>query len=68
MTKIRCKICNDIIESKYNGHWMQCKCGKCYIDETEYYCRIGGDKENWEIAKEDEVVYIEGVDKEIAGL
>lgn len=24
------------------GKFIQCKCKSCYIDETEHYCRIGG--------------------------
>ena len=53
MTKIKCKHCGDIIESKYSGQFVQCSCGKIYIDETEYYCRVGGNEEDWEIVKED---------------
>lgn len=43
MTKIKCLKCGDIIESNGRGKWVQCSCKKCYIDETEYYCRVGGD-------------------------
>lgn len=53
MTKIKCKHCNDIIESKYSGQFVQCSCGKIYIDETKYYCRVGGNEEDWEIVKEE---------------
>ena len=44
-TKIKCLICNDIIEGDRLGHLISCNCGKCYIDETPFYCRIGGDPE-----------------------
>lgn len=53
MTKIKCKHCGDIIESDGKGKFVQCSCGKIYIDETEYYCRVGGNKDDWEIVKED---------------
>ncbi len=53
MTKIKCKYCGDIIESKYSGQWVQCSCGKIYIDETEYYCLIGGNLGDFELVKED---------------
>ena len=42
-TKIKCKLCNTIIEGDRKGNFITCKCGKTYIDETPYYCRIGGD-------------------------
>lgn len=49
--KIRCKKCNSIIEGDKKGTCISCKCGDTYIDETEYYFRIGGDPdkiEYWE--------------------
>lgn len=53
MTKVRCKHCGDVIESNGRGKWVQCSCKKVYVDETEYYCRIGGNEDDWEIVKED---------------
>lgn len=50
--KIKCKLCGDIIEGDKKGHLISCSCGKCHIDETPYYVRIGGDKENIEEVKE----------------
>lgn len=44
-TKIRCLKCNDIIEGDKLGHLISCSCGACYIDETPFYYRIGGDPE-----------------------
>lgn len=52
MTKVRCKNCGDIIESDGRGKWVQCSCKKVYVDETEYYCRIGGNFEDWEIVED----------------
>jgi len=46
--KIICKNCGEIIEGDKKGTYIECKCGKCAIDETEYYCRIIGNKEDWE--------------------
>ena len=40
--KVRCKFCNDVIMGDKKGKFIQCKCKSCYIDETEHYCRIGG--------------------------
>ena len=39
--KIKCLICGDVLKGDKKGTFMQCKCGNIYIDETEYYCRIG---------------------------
>lgn len=52
MTKIRCTHCKEIIEGDFKGTWKTCKCGKIYIDETQYYCRIGGNKGDFGIIKE----------------
>ena len=40
--------CNTIIEGDKRGTYIQCKCGKCAIDETTYYVRIIGNSENFE--------------------
>ena len=52
--KIRCKLCNTIIEGDKKGTLIWCECGKCFIDETKYYTRIGGYPEYVEEVKEDE--------------
>ena len=52
-TKIKCLICGDIIEGDGKGHLISCSCEKCYIDETQYYCRVGGNPE-----------YISAIDEE----
>lgn len=31
------------MQSKYSGHFCSCSCGLAYVDETEYYARIGGE-------------------------
>lgn len=30
--KCQCKLCGDIIESKYRHDWVQCKCGEIFTD------------------------------------
>ena len=49
MTKIKCLKCGDILESNGHGKWVTCKCKSCYIDETDDYCRVGGNFDNYEI-------------------
>lgn len=40
-TSIICPDCNDEIYSHFSGHYNSCSCGKCFVDETEHYCRHG---------------------------
>lgn len=49
--KIRCKLCNTIVEGDKKGHMILCKCGKCAIDETPYYYRTIGNFEDYEEIK-----------------
>lgn len=37
--KYRCKACDDLIWSRYEGEYVACKCGKSAIDQTAYYTR-----------------------------
>ena len=39
--KIKCLICEDIIESKTVHDLVSCKCESCYIDGGSYYSHIG---------------------------
>lgn len=39
----RCLSCNYKIWSSSPGQYQSCTCGKCSIDQTEDYCRVGGD-------------------------
>ena len=47
--KIKCKSCNDIIFSKWQGQWVSCDCGRIFIDETAYYTRVGGSNDDYEV-------------------
>lgn len=51
--KIKCKHCDSIIEGDKKGTYISCKCKKIAIDETPYYCRIIGNKEDFEEIKKD---------------
>lgn len=42
-SRIKCLKCGDIIEGDGKGTYIQCKCKSCYIDETKWYVRVGGD-------------------------
>jgi len=43
---VRCKKCGDVIFSKRSGQFVSCACHSCFIDETEHYCRYGGNPED----------------------
>jgi len=38
---LKCNICGDIIESKHRHDWVQCKCGRVFIDGGISYQRVG---------------------------
>lgn len=37
----QCKKCNDVIESKYRHHFVQCKCENIFVDGGLDYVRYG---------------------------
>ncbi len=37
----RCKLCGDIIESKYTHDCEECKCGEIYVDGGKDYIHTG---------------------------
>lgn len=40
--KLKCLLCNEIIESKYRHDFVVCKCGGCFVDGGKDYFRFGG--------------------------
>ena len=46
--KIRCRKCNDIIESLSVHDFKSCKCGAVSVDGGHDYLRRVGNQENWE--------------------
>lgn len=41
VNKVRCKKCNDIIESKHSHDFKYCHCGEIFIDGGNEYQRYG---------------------------
>lgn len=41
VNKLKCKLCGDIIESKYTHDFRWCKCGSVFIDGGHEYLRFG---------------------------
>lgn len=40
---LKCKLCGDIIESKFTHDFVMCKCKKCFVDGGKEYVRYGAD-------------------------
>lgn len=41
VNKVRCKKCDDVIESTHNHDFKRCKCGAIFIDGGMDYQRYG---------------------------
>ena len=39
--KIRCKLCDDVIESKHHYDFVRCKCENAFVDGGKDYVRFG---------------------------
>jgi hypothetical protein len=42
MSRGTCLECGDVIESKHRHDFVQCKCGKSFLDGGDDYLRFGG--------------------------
>lgn len=67
MTKVKCLKCDSIIESNGKGSFVECKCGKCYVDETSNYLRIGGDFDTTAVEQNGEWVLLKDTMKKEEG-
>ena len=56
VNKIRCKKCNEVIESTHRHDFKFCKCGAVAVDGGKDYLRRGGNREDWEELSEYENV------------
>lgn len=50
-SKIRCLICNDVIESMYRHDFKYCSCKAVFVDGGNDYFRYGGDPGTFEIIR-----------------
>ena len=48
VNKIRCKKCNEVIESTHRHDFKFCKCGSVAVDGGKDYLRRCGYREDWE--------------------
>lgn len=46
INKVRCRKCDDIIESKYRHDMVWCKCGSVAVDGGKDYQRLTGNVDN----------------------
>lgn len=44
---VKCKLCGDVIFSRYEREFVSCRCGAIAVDQTKYYSRYIGDPENF---------------------
>lgn len=44
--KAQCRLCGNIIESKYRHDFVRCECGAIFVDGGKDYMRRGGEREN----------------------
>ena len=51
---LQCNHCNDTINSSYSGDCVFCTCGKIGIDQTEFYTRMIGNKEDYLVVKQED--------------
>jgi hypothetical protein len=57
INKVRCKKCNNIIESKHHNDFKRCKCGSIFIDGGTDFQRYGwGINQSEEISKLDDYI------------
>ena len=47
VNKIRCKRCNDVIESTHRHDFKFCKCGAVAVDGGTDYLKRSGYREDW---------------------
>lgn len=45
---IKCNSCKEQIYSRYSGEYTSCECGDIAIDDTGFYCRVLGNRGNYE--------------------
>lgn len=49
----KCKVCEDIIFSRYQGEFRRCRCGAIAVDQTAHYTRLIGEPSNFIYEKEE---------------
>ncbi|UJB22697.1 hypothetical protein FGY92_03370 [Staphylococcus hominis] len=52
----RCKICEDVIESKYTHDYVRCKCGAIFLDGGKEYQRYEWWPEKVQGKSRDEII------------
>lgn len=53
LNAIGCRLCNDIVISRYRHDFRVCRCGQCFCDGGDVYQRIGAEDFNNVILFED---------------
>lgn len=48
IAKATCKACKEVMTSQHGGHFVECSCGKSFLDQERWdgrYARLGGEAE-----------------------
>lgn len=53
-TYVKCKKCGTLINVDTGYNYIPCNCGAIAVDGGPQYCRVIGDRENWESVKRDD--------------
>lgn len=52
--KVRCLLCDDVIQSQHRHDFVRCECRSLYVDGGDAYLRMGAaDLSQYEIVEED---------------
>ena len=57
---IQCRLCGDIIESRYTHDFVMCKCKSCFVDGGHSYLRRGFAHSEEDIIELSEYEEVEG--------
>jgi len=58
INKVRCKKCNDIIESKHSYDFKRCECGEIFIDGEQIIKNMGGDQTSLKKNQKQKIILI----------
>ena len=53
---VRCKVCGSYISTDTNYIYTPCACGTIAVDGGPDYCRVLGERKNWELVKNENYI------------
>ena len=52
--RVRCLICNEVIESKFTHDYVTCPCGNVSVDGGQDYCKVNFKTNQWKQVLDEE--------------